>query len=637
MMRSTNALTTTTAGRWSSASRVLLLSLSFWVSCSYAEVRINEISDKGTSTVCDSHDWVELYNDGDAAVDLSKGYLLHDDKGMNDATAFTFANSVAMGGVLEAGGYLLLCSKMELLVNPNTLQFGISGSDTISLVRVTSNLAEEEEDDNNRTAIGRQSTTDTTGAIYTILSSVALPNTDDAFDVTYAYDNFTGVYQYTSTPTPGAANVMTAIPTQEEQIAAKRQAMKDQAALGTAFFGYDQRGYMVKDAMDPILELHVTMADIDYNYMMANKSFETYRAFESAQLTTLDKTKVLSNLTSPGRIRPKGQSTLYIPICLGTDTTPFQLDFADTNSSQTLFGVEKIYLRHHMGDYSYLRDYAYNRMLAMYGLPHLRTRKVVFYINGQKFGYYNLMEATDQEYVFARSFPKYNPDAFALYKMKSVAMDCGAYTQESMALAETRLDETATPPYAFQRGEHNDIVPALGMFAANKCVLKFVDKLFDQDYNDVVLAYQRYDKDCSEMLMEEGLIDRDLGTKDYNKVMKSFIHDHYRGDIKCDKNCANSDLASEVDLDNFLKMFAFYAVVVNSDSPLINGNNFYLAQAGDEEFGGSGGWKIVPYDFNAARVVFCHTDTCTKRMVHWVRFCFAFLLWVSLLFVFCYE
>eukprot|EP00797_Seminavis_robusta_P004995 Sro1328_g263180.3 (377) ;mRNA; r:11264-12394 len=119
------------------------------------------------------------------------------------------------------------------------------------------------------------------------------------------------------------------------------------------------------------------------------------------------------------------------------------------------------------------------------------------------------------------------------------------------------------------------------------------------------------------MLIGEGLIDRDLGTKDWDKQMKKFITNNFRGDHKCDEECANNDFAQNADVDNLLKTFAFYAVSVIADSPLINGNNFYLAQAGDEANGGPGGWKIVPYDFNAARVVFCNDNVCNPRLVHW--------------------
>ena len=90
-------------------------------------------------------------------------------------------------------------------------------------------------------------------------------------------------------------------------------------------------------------------------------------------------------------------------------------------------------------------------------------------------------------------------------------------------------------------------------------------------------------------------------------------YSNFRGDARCDPECSDSNLKDKVDRENFLKTFAFYAVTMNVDSPLVNGNNYYLAQSG----GAQGGWKIVPYDFNAARAVFCHSDVCNSRLVHW--------------------
>ena len=80
----------------------------------------------------------------------------------------------------------------------------------------------------------------------------------------------------------------------------------------------------------------------------------------------------------------------------------------------------------------------------------------------------------------------------------------------------------------------------------------------------------------------------------------------------CDPGCSNSDISQDLDVNQVLKTLAFYAVLVVSDSPIISGNNFYLANTGD-----GAGWKFVPYDFNQAGVVFCEDDVCNSRSVHW--------------------
>ena len=48
-----------------------------------------------------------------------------------------------------------------------------------------------------------------------------------------------------------------------------------------------------------------------------------------------------------------------------------------------------------------------------------------------------------------------------------------------------------------------------------------------------------------------------------------------------------AQLAQFVDVDNWLKTLAFYAVVIAPDSPTMNFNNFFLIDAGDES-----GYKI---------------------------------------------
>lgn len=345
-----------------------------------AALRINEISDKGTADVCNGNDWIEIYNSGPDPIDMIDGYVLHDDQGITDEDAFTFPP-----GTLAADDYMLLCTKMKLSVasdlktgsvvldDPSSPNFGISGHDTITLVQA-------------------QTIGSTGGKTYQVLSSVALPNTDSAFDVTYAYNATAGEFSYTSTPTPGTANINTRVKTTEEQTADHAEALAAQNALGTQFFGMDSRGYKVEDAMDDVLQLHMTMDDVDLQYMMTNSSFEVYRPFQSSRLTTVDGEEIV-NLSSQGKIRTKGQSTLFMSICVATKTMPFQIDFAAFNETQSLFGTGKIYLRHHMGDYSFSRDYAYYRMLARFGLPHLRVRKVEFFINDEKMGYYSLIEA----------------------------------------------------------------------------------------------------------------------------------------------------------------------------------------------------------------------------------------------------
>jgi hypothetical protein len=167
-----------------------------------------------------------------------------------------------------------------------------------------------------------------------------------------------------------------------------------------------------------------------------------------------------------------------------------------------------------------------NRMLARFGLPHLRARKLRFFINGDLIGFYDAVEAVDQEYVFARSFPNYNPFNYALYKWQIDAIGCGRYDPDMLADAEARLNETLndpTKPYSFEPGSHRPPPPVYGKAGFALCMEAFVDYHYNQDKRDVAALYLKYDQDCGEMLVEEGLMDRKLGTKNWDEGMKEYI------------------------------------------------------------------------------------------------------------------
>lgn len=481
------------------------------------QVFISEVADKGSSGVCSGNDWLELHNAGSEAVDLA-GYILHDDNGAQDVSAFIFP---ATDSTLLPDEYLLMCSQVEA----GDLQFKIGGDDTISLV----NTANE-----------------------TIASVGPLPDTDSAFDVTYALNATDGSYLYTTTPTPGASNVLTPIVVETPQQIKERLA--NQNELGTRFFNMDGNGFPVSDAMDTVLDLYITMEQADYDYLMKNQSYEVYRPFTSARLTTKANEELLS-LSSPGRIRPKGQSTLYFGTCFGSPTIPFQLEFNTVNETQTFYGVEKVYLRNHLSDNSYMRDWASHRMLARFKLPHLRARKVRFHINGERKGFYTLLEAPDQDYVFARSFPSFDTSSYLLFQVKTLSIGCGAYTDGQLENARQRINDTSTPPYAFERGDHRPVTPVLGFERAEECTAAFLNNIITSEAADVVLAYVRAGEECGSMLVEEGIIDRDLGGKEWTPVMESFVEEHL-ADNACDPGCTNSDLAAQSDTENMLKNFA---------------------------------------------------------------------------------
>jgi len=105
--------------------------------------------------------------------------------------------------------------------------------------------------------------------------------------------------------------------------------------------------------------------------------------------------------------------------------------------------------------------------------------------------------------------------------------------------------------------------------------------------------------DCGVFLLSHDLVDRDLGGQKWDDSMKTFINSHLTTDAQCNSNqCLDKrDILKQIDVDNWLRNFAVYAVVLVQDSPMGNGNNYYLATASDPTLKNPI-WKIVQYDHN---------------------------------------
>jgi len=587
-------------------------------------VVINEISDQGTPGTgnCGKYDWVELYHipydDSDVDPLSLGGYLLHDDKGPDDPDAFMFPRGdVDVLSSILPGQYLVLCAGPK---DATSLpQFKLGGSFLES--------ANGEGSGTFLTSIGptfRIGQTDTitlldvNGAVVSLVGD--LPGTGAEGRTYIRLSDGSGDYDYTSRPTPGSQNEFVSI---DETAEDRRERMRAQNAIGKRFFGMDDKGMFVQDAFEHIVDLQIDMEEADFEDMMAHRMRRTYKPFKSARVLSRSTGEKLLTLSSPGRIRTKGAWSLMYASCVGFDAVPFSLDFDSIDSSQTLFGTGTVYLRNHIADLSYMREWAQHRMLARFGLPHLRTRKARFFVNGALLGLYDLMEAPTQEYVFARSFPDYNPSDYALYKVKTASLGCGTssvYTPENIASARREVENedpsVPTEPYAWERGDHQPDVLVYGIDRYEECINDFREH-YEREGVDTVLAYVRHGEDCPEMVMEEGLIDRDLGTPSWDEKAKEFYRNHL-GSFRCSsaEECAESGLPFDVDLENILKVMAFYAVTINMDSPMQGGKNYYLANdaSGDEK------WRIVPYDVdstisrNSASIC---GEKCMSTMVDW--------------------
>ena len=571
-----------------------------------SQVIINEVADKGSSSsssgVCNNTgaDWIELYlpSTSTAAVNLS-GYILHDDKGPTDAQAYTFPPDATM---MQPGEYRVLCLGDDDTSAP---QFGIGGTDQVTLVAPI-------------TGAVVSTTGPLSGRGETDVSFAATTNnnaTDTASTTTFVY---------TSTATPGEPNIITLLPDLATVRQEQRAQLIAQNAEGSAFFNMDGSGKELTDGSGfaAVVDFRMVVDPIVWQSMHDERSYQLFRPFESITVSTTEQrtqngtttTKVLTSLTSPGRFRPKGQSTLSLGTCLNR-TIPYTVDFDTTNSSQTLFGVQRGYLRTHLGDASHVREWTAHRMLARFGLPYLRTRTVRLFVNDDYVGLYSFVEAPEQDYVFQRSFPDYTSDEYGLYKVKTLSLGCGGYTAGVLERAEKLLNSTLKPPYIFERGDHRTKTPVKGNLDWEVCFQQFGEEIGEQ-IDDVALAYLRADKDCAKMLVAEGIIDRDLGVQAVDSRMETFIANNLADNV-CDAGCANSVLPEQVDTTQFLRNIAVMAALLHHDSPVGNGNNYYLAWTGVA----GDGWKMVQYDHNsymsAASADLCNTEQCADDLIHW--------------------
>lgn len=321
----------------------LCLLLSILSSQVEAEVIVSEVAYKGSPDQCNGEDWVEIFNDGTAEVNLLN-YTLHDDKGKDDEDAKLLPEIR-----VAPGEFLLLCNSVDF-------DFGIGRSDVITLLNSNGQL----------------------------ISEVAL--TGEGEDTsTYAY--FDGEYKYTATPTPGSSNTFTAQQTLEDKL-------DKQNALGDDFFLANAAPGESSEFFGPVVVIDIIMDTINLREIQDHPAWSNYVPFNQFTVRTADFTADYVVSAGTGEIRTKGASTLTKVACFGFQNVPFSLKF-DT----PFLGMERVYLRSHLNDASYMREYASHLLLKRFGLPYLRCRPALLYINGAFIGFYTLMEAPNQDYV----------------------------------------------------------------------------------------------------------------------------------------------------------------------------------------------------------------------------------------------
>jgi spore coat protein CotH len=118
-------------------------------------------------------------------------------------------------------------------------------------------------------------------------------------------------------------------------------------------------------------------------------------------------------------IRTKGGSSLSSVANSSSDRYSFKVDINEYVSGQKFFGLKKFTLQNSFNDPSYMREViAYDLMDEM-GVPTPEHAYVNFYVNGELFGLYLMVEAIDGEFI-EKHFANSNGD---LYKPDGTGSD----------------------------------------------------------------------------------------------------------------------------------------------------------------------------------------------------------------------
>eukprot|EP00581_Thalassiosira_minuscula_P031820 CAMPEP_0183768422 /NCGR_PEP_ID=MMETSP0739-20130205/16733_1 /TAXON_ID=385413 /ORGANISM="Thalassiosira miniscula, Strain CCMP1093" /LENGTH=874 /DNA_ID=CAMNT_0026007653 /DNA_START=27 /DNA_END=2648 /DNA_ORIENTATION=- len=538
---------------------LLLASLLLLTFSCEASIRINEVAYKGSSpNICNGEDWIELV--ATASNEDLINYTLHDDKGKDDDKAKYFNESMP----INVGEYLVLCREVDF-------DFGIGSDDGITLLDENGNVVSE-------AMLLGDSVDDQTFAFF--------DNDDEGWEQL-------GGYQYTASPTPGEKNIYTTPKPLEVKL-------DEQNKEGNAFF-LDGDNYT--DMFDKVVDIHVQLSDESLATIVNHPTWEEFVPFEDVAVSNPTNGKEVSTATvlssGPGKIRTKGQSTLMITACLGFKNVPFQIEF-DTS----FMGMEIVYLRNHLGDASYMRDYASHLMLKRFGLPYLRSRPARLYMNGEYVGFYTLLEAPVQGYVMQRSFGVFEAEQTSLYKVKTQLAECPITDPDAIAAAST---SPLPNPYYFERGDHRADVPSIEGDSAplETCSAYFFGEMAKEGV-DLAKGILHYNNSCGNALVSLGRVDRDYGPKSSEDAMIKFVDSVM-------VNTSVSDIKPYIDSDQWIKNFAAYAVTLNQDSVIDIVNNWYLGTVD-----GGNSWAIVQYDHNSIATRdfgFCGEE-CIGRLIY---------------------
>ncbi|MBH0088938.1 CotH kinase family protein [Pseudoalteromonas sp. NSLLW218] len=118
-------------------------------------------------------------------------------------------------------------------------------------------------------------------------------------------------------------------------------------------------------------------------------------------------------------IRTKGGSSLSSVANSSSDRYSFKVDINEYVSGQKFFGLKKFTLQNSFNDPSYMREVIAYELMDEMGVPTPEHAYVNFYVNGELFGLYLMVEAVDGEFV-EKHFTNSNGD---LYKPDGTGSD----------------------------------------------------------------------------------------------------------------------------------------------------------------------------------------------------------------------
>ena len=165
-------------------------------------------------------------------------------------------------------------------------------------------------------------------------------------------------------------------------------------------------------AFNPTLvnSLSITITDENWNDILDNPLDEEYH---EASITfngvTLDSIA----------IRTKGNSSLTSVANSSSDRYSFKVDVNEYVSGQKLFGLKKFTLHNSYNDPSYMRETIAYDLLTEMGVATPQHAYVNFYVNGELFGFYLMVEAIDGTFL-ENNFENANGD---LYKPDGTGSD----------------------------------------------------------------------------------------------------------------------------------------------------------------------------------------------------------------------